>query len=72
MITDIRYAQDIYKAAKGGVAEIALKLKCSPITVERFRYGVNPKYFEILQKEFGISSIALLKYNAKLQGYKAL
>jgi len=72
MKTNIKYVQDIYDLAKGGVVEIAFRMGCHPITVERWReFGVPDKYWDPLEKWYGITPFEIFRLNAKIRGYSA-
>lgn len=68
---DIKHIQDIYKLARGGVAEIAYKLKKHPRTVERWvECGIPDTYWPRLYDLYGVLPIECFKLNAKIRGYR--
>lgn len=70
--TNIKYVQDIYNLAKGGITEIAYKLGCHPRTVERWReHGIPDHYWEPLHKLYGVTPFELFRLNSKIRGYSA-
>lgn len=70
--SNIKYVQDIYNLAKGGVIELAYKLECNPRTVERWReFGIPDRFWEPLHKLYGVTPFELFKLNAKIRGYSA-
>lgn len=72
MQKEIKYVQDIYDLAPGGIVEIAYKMSCHPITVERWRqFGVPDKYWDLLHKHYGITPFELFRLNSKIRGYSA-
>lgn len=69
---EFKSAQEIISHAKGGTIELAYRLGCHPITIERWaKHGVSDKYWEPLRKLYGIPALSLYKFNAKIRGYRA-
>lgn len=68
---EIRHAQDIYDLAKGGVTEIAYKLKVHPRTVERWsKFGIPESYWPKLHELYGVMPIQCFKLNERMKRYK--
>lgn len=69
---NIKYVQDIYELAKGGVTELAYKLECHPRTIERWvKYGIPDRFWAPLHKLYGVTPFELFRLNAKIRGYSS-